>query len=94
MMQRQAFHPLPAYALFIAAVLLIVTQAQPFASLSDYAAFSDPTQSNDWRRISTVIVTLVCGTMVCIYGRLPLLIGGLGWTVPLAFAWFFVTSLV
>lgn len=94
MMQRPTSSALPAYALFIAAVLLIVTQAQPFASLSDYAALSDPTQSNDWRRISTVIITLVCGTMVCISGRLPLLIAGIGWTIPLAFGWFFITSLV
>jgi O-antigen ligase len=84
----------PASALLVIAALVIWTQAQPFASLQDYGSLSDPTQSNGWRRLSTIAITLACPGLAWMHGRLGGLAGAAGPWLAAVFVWFVLSALV
>ena len=79
--------------LLVAAALVVWTQAQPFASLQDYAVLADPTQSNGWRRFSTLAVGFACAALVWWRGGTGALAGATGVWLAAVFFWFILAAL-
>ncbi len=76
------------------AILVLWTQAQPFASLSDYGVIDDPTQSNSLRRNLTVLILGVAVLLVWRGGTTRQLWGAISPGLVAIFGWFALTSLV
>lgn len=81
-----------AFAIF--AIFVLWTQAQPFASLSDYGVLDDPTQSNALRRNLTLAILIVALTLVWRSGQGRHLWQTVSPGLVAIFAWFALTSLV
>lgn len=84
---------LPAL-LVLLALLVLWTQAQPFASLSAYGVLDDPSQSNPLRRLLTPTILLLLLVLVWREGRLPQLWQSMGLLVPALFVWFACCALL
>lgn len=89
--RRLAWWPL-LFALF--AVLVLWTQAQPFASLSDYGVLDDPTQSNTLRRNLTLLLLAVALWRVWSTGQWPVLWRAISPGLMAIFIWFGLASLL
>lgn len=81
-----------AFASF--AVLVLWTQAQPFASLSDYGVLDDPTQSNALRRNLTLVIMAVALLQVWRGGQGARLWQAVSPGLGAIFIWFAATSLL
>ncbi|UJW84814.1 O-antigen ligase family protein [Devosia sp. SL43] len=80
------------FALF--AILVLWTQAQPFASLSDYGVLDDPTQSNALRRNLTLLILALALWLVWRGGQSGRLWETISPGLVAIFAWFALTALV
>lgn len=76
------------------AILVLWTQAQPFASLSDYGVIDDPTQSNSLRRNLTLLILGIAVLLVWRGGTASQLWGAISPGLVAIFGWFALTSLV
>jgi O-antigen ligase len=83
---------LGGFALF--AIMVLWTQAQPFASLSDYGVLDDPTQSNALRRNLTLLILAVALWLVWRGGQSARLWQTISPGLMAIFAWFALTSLI
>ncbi|GLQ11126.1 ligase [Devosia yakushimensis] len=74
------------------AILVLWTQAQPFASLSDYGVIDDPTQSNSLRRNLTLLILFVALLLVWRAGTIGQLWGAVSPGLVAIFGWFAFTA--
>ncbi|KFC70683.1 O-antigen polymerase [Devosia sp. LC5] len=82
-------------ALFAGFVILVLwTQAQPFASLSDYSVIDDPTQSNSLRRNLTLLILGLTLLLVWRGGNVGPLWAAVSPGLVAIFGWFALTSLL
>lgn len=76
------------------AILVLWTQAQPFASLSDYGVIDDPTQSNSLRRNLTLLILGLALLLVWRRGNFGQLWGAVSPGLVAIFGWFALTALL
>ena len=76
------------------AILVLWTQAQPFASLSDYGVLDDPTQSNALRRNLTLVIMAVALLLVWRSGQGRRLWQAVSPGLMAIFIWFAATSVL
>ena len=76
------------------AILVLWTQAQPFASLSDYGVIDDPTQSNSLRRNLTLLILGLALLLVWHRGNFAQLWGAVSPGLVAIFGWFALTALL
>lgn len=76
------------------AIMVLWTQAQPFASLSDYGVIDDPTQSNTLRRNLTLAILALAYGLVRHGGQSAQLWQTISPGLIVIFAWFALTALV
>jgi len=79
-----------AFAVFT--ILVLWTQAQPFASLQNYGVLDDPTQSNALRRNLTLVIAAACLWLVARDGQMRQLWQAMSPGLIAVFVWFAVTS--
>lgn len=85
-------HAVTGFALF--AILVLWTQAQPFASLSDYGVLDDPAQSNTLRRNLTLLLLGTALWLVWRSGRSALFWRAVSPGLVAIFVWFALVSLL
>lgn len=93
-MARSDIRPLLVSAFALLAILVLWTQAQPFASLSDYGVLDDPTQTNTLRRNLTLAILAMALWQVRRGGQSSRLWQTISPGLVAIFAWFALTSLV
>jgi O-antigen ligase len=83
---------LAAFAIF--AMLVLWTQAQPFASLQNYGVLDDPTQSNALRRNLTLGIVALALWLVLRGGQTRQLWGAMSPGLVAIFVWFALTAII
>lgn len=78
----------------IFAILVVWTQAQPFASLQNYGVLDDPTQSNALRRNLTLLILMTALMLVVFMGQGPRLWRAVSPGLAAIFAWFMLSVLL
>ncbi len=81
-------------AFTVFAVLVLWTQAQPFASLQNYGVLDDPTQSNALRRNLTLAIVALALGLVARNAQMRQLWHAMSPGLVAVFVWFALTSIV
>ncbi|MDB5537445.1 MAG: O-antigen polymerase [Devosia sp.] len=81
-------------AFVVFTMLVLWTQAQPFASLQNYGVLDDPTQSNALRRNLTLAIAAAALWMVGRDGQMRQLWNAMSPGLVAIFVWFAVTSVI